>query len=445
MSAKQANVDWATVLKLFAGGALTGAGIGAGTNYLRQLQSLQEQANSEHDTSKDDDVVYLNLPANRLSPPMPKMAAANSASTFALGGLGAATGLYLSYNAVRDIFQKARHRQLQKELDRSQQIYLTGLNNSALQKNASQFNLLSQGVGSAYLVALLTALGSAVATNKILQKKFPPIESPMRGKPRKIVLRSVDPAGTPVTPDEVATPPAVTPDAVEGVLRTHLGNPKAASASGFSDLISAMAVGRQEECKHVLRTAGINGLFSAIKGARFVKSSSLNKNLAISSYVLDPLLSAALNPVLASEFYDQANGLCKLAAYIPPRFQEELVKLSESAVQNVRAGTFGKITSRVKGASALMDTLKGKPFEEVALQQGLSSLLQPNNQQMDQTNQTEQPEEEKGDNPADATNVAFSHDSPEDPHHPEFEIGDDQALAFLHQYGHLIDNALQKA
>jgi len=86
---KQAVIDWPTVLKLMGGGAMLGTGIGAGSSLVNYLSNLNAKAKAKQDTSRDDDVLYLDLPSKPL-PAVPgvKQAASGSPATFAFGGLG---------------------------------------------------------------------------------------------------------------------------------------------------------------------------------------------------------------------------------------------------------------------------------------------------------------------------------------------------------------------
>jgi len=157
MNTKQAAVDWPTVLKLMGGGALLGGGTAAGATLVNYLSNLNQKAKRKADTARDDDILYLNLPAKRASD-------ANSSATLGFGGIGSLLGAVLAYKAVRGVYGNMRRKQLQKELDAAQNTYLGGLSQSA-QMDKSAANRL---VGGAYVAGLLTILGSAIMANKVL-------------------------------------------------------------------------------------------------------------------------------------------------------------------------------------------------------------------------------------------------------------------------------------
>lgn len=437
---KEAAIDWPTVLKLFGGGALTGAGVGAGTSLVRYLQSMNETANQE----KDDDVLYIDLPkknqpmANRRAVSAPKWASANNVGTFAAGTTAGLLGTFLAYKAVRDAYQRSRKEQLQKELDQAHHLYLGGLGESSeLQKSASQFGLLTKGVGMGYLALLASALGSGVVANRMLQKFFPPIERPGGDRPRKIVIRSQNP-----DQDMVEEPEGgVTPDAAEHLLRTSLANPKTASVDGgFADLIAAAAQGRCDEIRDNLSSLGVNFMFDAVKGARHEKTSSVNLNLAMSWASLDPMVSSAIQPLLAAEFHDMSPGLFKLASYVPRVYRNDLVGVVEAATRDVRQATFSKIARYVpsiKSAGAAGAVIASDLLEYLLLSQGLKNTMNDNQGTVQGHNRS-----------PNHISTPASKDSPDMSLHnkglPDYDIKDEDAQQFAQKYGPSIDKAVQR-
>jgi hypothetical protein len=436
---KQATIDWPTVLKLFGGGALTGAGLGAGTSLVRYLQSLNETANQE----KDDDVLYIDLPkknqpmANRRMQSAPKWASANTVGTFAMGTTAGLLGTFLAYKAVRDAYQRSRKEQLQKELDAAHHLYLGNLGTSSeLQKAASQFGLLTKGVGMGYLALLASALGSGVVANRMLQKFFPPIQRPGGDRPRKVIIRSEDP-----DQDVVEEPDGgVTPDATEHLVRTSLANPKAASVDGgLADLIAAAAQGRCDEIRENV-SIGVDFMFDAVKGARHEKTSSVNRNLAITWVSTDPLVSEAIQPVLAAEFHDMSPGLFKMASYVPREYHNSLVGVVESATQEVRRSIYSKLATHipaVKSAGAAGAVIASDLLEYLLLSQGLKNTMSENQGSVQGHNR--QPNH---------IATPMSKDSPNMADHnkglPDYQIEDADAQQFAQKYGPSIDNAMQR-
>lgn len=438
MITKRADVDWPTVANMFAGGALTGAGVGATTSFLRYLQSLQEQAAKAQDTSYDDDVLYLNLPRHRGStaPGYPRIKQAfvggdpsNSAATFAMSGLGGLLGGYLSYNLIRNRYHKMRQKQLQKELDQAQNLYLGGLNTHAeFGKSAGQFSGVSKVFGAGYLATLLTALGSAVIANRILQKQFPAIKSPNRDKPRKIVVRSVGSPG-----QEVIDGP-VSPDAVENLARMNMAT-KTASTLDFRNVVAAAAQGRVEEIKD-LAGYGLDCLFDGVKGASERKSSAFRRNLAVNWVVADSQMRTALAPTLASNIHDMSPDFYWKAAKVPDSFKESLVGLAVSGTRQARKETYRSVLGGLKSASSI----SGVPaVDSMLLAHALQSMLGSEDNE-------QQPGTEEDPNSRNLSGVPTSQDSPDmlGKNGADLEAEDEYARDFLSQNGDLIDQAMSK-
>jgi len=346
---KQAVIDWPTVLKLMGGGALLGTGIGAGSSLVNYLSNLNAKAKAKQDTSRDDDVLYLDLPAK---PGMPglKQAASGSPATFAFGGLGTMLGAYLAYNAVRGAYSNVRRKQLQKDLDAAQHSYLGGLDQSAqMAKAAAAFSGVNKVVGSGYLAGLLTILGSAVLANKVLQKQFP--DRPQRSphQPRKIVIRTMRGDGI---DKEVPAAGGMTPDATEGLTRLNLANTKSASW-GLTDLVAHAAIGGCQSFKKNLQELGLDNALELIKGASDREVSPLAENLAISWIAHDPLVSTAIAPYLAAQLFEDSPTFAKAATCLAnsPDVDEgeleDLIGLTEVVAQTTREACFAPIMSRL--------------------------------------------------------------------------------------------------
>jgi hypothetical protein len=450
MSNKQAGIDLPTILKLFTGGALLGGGLGVGTSLYRRLQALQEEADRANNTSFDDNTLYLDLPRPAGAPGTKRADDASSAGTFALGGLGAASGLYAAYNLVRGLYAKAEKKRLQRQLDEAQRVYLGNLGQQVeLQKGAAQFSLMTKGVGSAYLAGLLTALGSAVATNHILKKQFPAHAAPERNRPKKLVLRTVERPDDPQAEvAQVEPTDQMSPEAVEAVLQSHLGSGKQAAHSGFADLVAAVAQGRAAEVKETLiKFAGcakaqpqgpgeLDLLFALVKGAAQTPVSALAQELAVNWLVHDPLVSRALAPTLAAEYYEMSPGWCKLAAHQAPGVQAALLRLAETVTQARRVETFAPVLARLpswKEAAALLGDM-GEPLQQLVLADNLKNLLAPPGPEKEETESGPRPDEVNGE----------SGKTSPDPSRPRLEIQDAAAQQVASRISPLLDNVLRR-
>lgn len=374
-NSKQAGVDWPSVLKMLAGGAFVGSGIGAGTSYLNQLGNLKEDAAPEQD---DKNTLYINLPGKQTQVPPAKgtkkrASDENSAMTYALGGVGAIAGTYMAYNVIRNAYQNSRKRQLQKELDQAHQVYMGKLGDQAsLEKGASQFPMLSKGVGMAYMALLAAGVGSGIVANKILDKQMPPIEEPNRFEPKRIVIRTKnDQDGG--EDKEASIDVEIGPDEIEGLLRYHLEDAKRASISGFNDLVSAAAQGR---CQDVHDNIGdLDTLFNMVKGAGLEVVDPWKRNLAITWLSTEPEISETLAPVLAAEFADACPGLFKMASHTEPRVHKALVGLVKAAVSQTRRAVHQTVWSQVKMAETMFDRFIPAPAENLLLANSLREML----------------------------------------------------------------------
>ena len=370
MTTKQAGVDWPSVLKMLAGGAFVGTGIGAGTSLINQLGNLRQESAPE---PEDKNTLYLNLPprpAPAKSRRIKNASDQNSAATFALSGAGAIAGTYMAYNVIRNAYQNARKRQLAKELDSAHNVYLGKLSDSAeLGKSASQFPALSRGVGAAYLALLLTGVGSGIVANKVLNKQFPTIKEPERFGPKRIVIRSK-------APDDDTSPgedKEANTDEIEGLLRYHMADEKRAAVSGFADLVAAAAQGRCQEIQDNIED--VDTLMDLVKGASYDSVDPWKKNLAITWLAADPEISETLAPVLASEFADSCPGLFKLACYITPKVGRKLTGLVKAAVAQTRQAVYVDTWKHVKKAETMFDRFIPEPAENLLLANFLKEML----------------------------------------------------------------------
>ena len=451
MSTKKSAVDWPTVLKLMGGGAALGGGIGAASTLVKYLKGMNDKAKAKQDTSRDDDVLYLDLPAP-VSQRGIKRAAEDkgSSGTLALGSLGSMVGAYLAYNAVRGAYSKMKRKQLQGELDTAQHAYLGGLGRQVdFSKAASQFSGVNKVVGGGYLAGLLTILGSAVLANKLLQKQFPDRAPRNPHQPRKIVIRTMR---NPDAEDQDVPAESLggSPDATENLMRLNLANTKSAASWGLTDLMAAAAQGRCQEIKRACVDAGADAAFDICKGASNNDYSNLQLNLAISWAAHDPIVSQMIEPYLAAQLVHDSPTFAKAASVLmdDPTFDrgllEDLVGLTEVVNREIREQSFEPVTSQLDMTKAAMfrgrgHGMLGNPIgDKLMAADALSSLLDrmsgPDNEAR----------ESRGN-----TNAPVSRDSEEVTRKPRrkvrpptFRAEDDAAKGFLEQNRDVIDQAL---
>lgn len=421
MSTKQAAIDWKTVATLFGGGALVGAGAGAVTSYIRHLDALKREAQAQRDTSQDDDVLYINVNGK------PKQASDDSASgaTFATGTLGSMLGAWLAYNGVRGRYNAQRKQDLQQQLDEAQRLYVDKLQTSN-PKQAS-FPALSVGSGTVGLATLLTMLGTAAVANRALTKQFPTTKSPDRNRPKRIVLQRTPKETT--VPEEVVEelPEKNSPDAKESMLRFALRSETKESAYNWSDVVSAVAQGRGPELDNLCSQGFTDAIFDVCRGASQLKTSNVNRQLALSWLAHDPKLATALEPYMAASVLDATtNSFAKLASGLSPEMEFHAVKLAEAASQVDRAWLLRGIEPLNQwNKQALMET-------EMATAKALQGLLQDNQPTAPEADELE-PLRDQG------SIVGKSQDSKDQ---PTLEVRDEEAKAFLAKYGPQLQAAL---
>lgn len=361
---KQA-VDWGTVAKLFGGGALLGGGAGAVTSYLRHMEALKHDLAKQTDTSEDDDVLYVELPADR----MKKKAAQDetSGATFALGSLGALLGAMAAYNGVRRFYNGNRKKDLQAQLDAAQHLHVDKLQEVA-GKQAS-FPALSVASGTVGLTALLTALGTAAVANRTLNKQFPVVRPPDRDKPRRVVLRQKPAeAAEAEVPDEVPPEAAadVTPDGREAMLRAVLQTPNKSAAYNWSDVVAAVAQGRGPEIEQLCMAGMPTAVFDVCQGASQVKTANVDNHLAVAWLAREPMVARALEPAMAAAVSELGGSdLIKFAASLDPQVEQQLVKLAELGAQAVRCVSFRKVTLPAVKEAMVDDLLAARMLQKM--------------------------------------------------------------------------------
>lgn len=336
---------------LIGGAALGGSGALL-TSLLNYMKTLKEQAPLEAER-EDDDTLYVNVPK---SPLAKKAAQGAGASDLAAGGLALTGGLMAtlgSYAAVRKAYQAVKRKQLQEQLDQSQQIFLDQAAQEAeqskragvLQPQAGKpMGLAELGWSSPVAFALLSAIAAGALTNKALDKTFPQVKKPTNPGPKRVVVRKAPPA--PVEeeePEKVAFDKFPEQDhmdnGVEYLIHLAMGS-KSASESDLVDIVHAVAQGRKDEFVQNMMQFGFDTAMDTIKGASENKLSTIERQLAAGICVK----SAALNPVVtllaAAEYADMAPRFTSIASLQNKEAQETLCKIASAIGAINRAEVF---------------------------------------------------------------------------------------------------------
>lgn len=350
------SADKQQVARALVSGGLIGGGVGLITSLVNHLKTMDRRAQAASATDGDDDVIYINVPKR------PGVKAASDddnqvspvGTTLALAGLPVAA---IGTNAlVRKIYGKLRRKQLQAELDAAQQLYIDDL----AQKSASDSGRGLVGGGGAVMAipaaALLVALTSGVLSHKVLDKQFPAVQSPRKNRPRRMVIREVEPTATPdggMIKEQSAQEDMA--DAYEHLIRTVISHPDSGAASGLLDLVKAAAAGRTEE---ILRASddSMETVFEVVKGA--ADTTDFRKDLAIAWLAREPELMPSVVKLAAAEYREVAPVFCAMAACLDDEGQEAAVKAAADFCRVYRFDKYaqGRDLSHlehVKAASAL--------------------------------------------------------------------------------------------
>jgi hypothetical protein len=222
-----------------------------------------------------------------------------------------------------------------------------------------------------------------------------------------------------------------------------LGNPKVASASGLADLVCAVAQGRGPEIKELLTeyagTPGaVNFMFDTVKGASLVKTSALNKNLAITWLMTDPILSTVVEPLSAAEYYGWVPH-CKVASFIDPEWQDDLVALTEGVVQETRRAMYAPLIDAMpeglrKMASSL-GPLRSPIMQKIVVADTLNRLLLGNQSHQNEAGTSANVSDDS------AANAVPGFEA----NRPTIEAEGTEANKFLNSNKDVVDDALSRA
>lgn len=371
----------ARILKYITVGGLGGATVGGGVGLLNLLSDLSEKA-KEQESSKDDDILYVELPPGIENPEKfirlqnNKKAQVSEDSDDAqyaegdVSSLEAALALLLglgaagvTYKGTRSFLQYRKKKEKQKELDRAQRAYFAELhkkNNPDEYKVASLTKESDGPLGTtAWLAALAAVLASGVGTYTLLDKHYPAVETdePKNLKPKKIVYtipkekNKDNGEGDKIDPDDDSQPSRSETDKIacmvsdakikEFLLRDILNNEKQASESQLADLVNAIALGKSEELKYT----PIHEMFE--KSSEYKESADeTKKDLAVSYLCNDGYYGEVLAPLLISETLESKPIIVKSAEHLDEDSQRIGLMFLNGMVEDCRVETMCKIAGK---------------------------------------------------------------------------------------------------
>ena len=233
---KNADIDWDKVKKYLAAGLLMGGGAGLGTSLASHLINLRRELDRGNKPSPDTIKIHLppkqadhatehvpspdwegSVPAEMASDLIAsegrdkhhliknpffqtriKEASINKSAdprTMALSIIAAILGGTGGYTGVRSVYQGARKKELQSELENAQNVYLQrmGEKSSAFGRK-KDFSMTDKLVGIPMAAWLLGALGSGMVTNRLLGQ----IVEESRPRMQTLQPKKVEVVNTPV-------------------------------------------------------------------------------------------------------------------------------------------------------------------------------------------------------------------------------------------------------
>lgn len=332
------------LMKLLVGGAAAGGAAGLLTSYGNQIKTLKDRA----DEAVEDP--YIEIP----KPPVPgvKMAASDSphvdrppgltALSLALPALGIPA--IFTYAAARKAWQNSKKKELEKDLENSQEAYLDAITKGAAAKTPQE--KLMDPEGRSILspeawgmlaggVIPLSTLAAAFMTNKVLDKSFPKAKQ----KPRRMlrIRRQAEQLPGDVHDSEAAEEDGYEKeaayyelddtDAVEFLVRTVLGNPKIAAESQLPKLL----LRGSEDYNRTSNTfmfRGVDEGFNHVKSASGSWADELDRAAGIHLMVKSAAMGPTVALLAAAEFANAHPALCDQARQIDPRVGEELEKFA---------------------------------------------------------------------------------------------------------------------
>lgn len=345
--------DLELIKNYLLGGAALGAGAGAGTALLNQLNELKREASEASTPRKDVLKLTLRTPQSREASEQEKMASMMRGPLAIVGGLLAAGG---GYAGVRALHQYMKKRELQKQLDEAQNGYIDVLDTEA---GATKQAAAEAAAGAArkgmqpaeamwsvpLSAALLLGLASGVVTNQTLKHNFPDRQPASRLLPRRVVVERQDDA------DPEAEETAITPIDKNATAMFFATTAELCPLnSDVADAIKAAAAGRYVEMTKVANQFGTEMMLDSVKGAASYVVPPVREKLATQLLAEDETIAPSLRLVAAAEFLDHGSNFLKLARALPVSLQAALVKYAAEfyAQQVIEGVTIPALTAAVE-------------------------------------------------------------------------------------------------
>ena len=365
--------DTSNALRYLLGGALTGGGVAALYNYIKDFQAQAEENEDDDDEVSGPSVNLVGLD---------KASSENygdGAADKLLRWGGAGLGLGLGYVGVKEIYDRIKEKRLNQELEDAQSDYMESLHSKRESEQNKYASLSKEAIVDTTLATsggllLALALASGVITNKALGDAFPAVKPQGKGgdlggrpvaikrRKRSDPMANESPAEKTVLDDNGNEVKTVSSDKssdarddaeeVGNLIRMTTADDAISKKAGFEDLINAVAMGRSEEIKDSI-PYGVNQVFQIVKGAGLEQVSPLSRELAIEVIASDPMMKEAFAPVFASEYYEMSPYIVESAMKCDSDTKETLLKVARHFNAEYRKSVFSTNNDLLESYSAL--------------------------------------------------------------------------------------------
>jgi len=202
--------------KYMLGGAAIGGSAALATSLMNYLNTLKQQGDAANDTSEDDDTLFLTLRnKNQNAPNVIKGTGTRKMASIG-GGLaltGGALATLGTYSLVRQLYQKYKKKQLQSELDDSQQQFFdTVSQEGAAMKRGSEKSAIVEREGDEWLLYTKDksrVLGRHKTPRAAYSQEYAITKSQEREAEKKAAMNPAD-TGKPMGMTEMLTSTPVT-------------------------------------------------------------------------------------------------------------------------------------------------------------------------------------------------------------------------------------------
>lgn len=357
---------------LLIGGSAIGGGIGllqSGANY---IEHLNQRARAKDKRYKDDDTLFLTVPAEK-----------QASLGLGLGLAGGALATLATNALVKRLYQELVKRpELQAELDEAQRRHLQTAEMEAAQKQAAEGKPVSTVETLTSLpvaLSLLTALASGALTYSALNKTFPGVGKPINPRPRRVkVLRQSAQAEEPAQEVERL----VAEEEARDNLRDGASQMKEASlpsdfesgawdklahmvlAAGgdtdVSDWVYGAASGRLQELEETVLNHGFDAACDMFKGASESPVSDNAIDLAVTYFTKSAALGPVFQLMVSAEICEKMPSFFKMAGALNPEDVNDLIGWLSATGCAERAARLMPVIADVQPVKEASDTPKSQ-------------------------------------------------------------------------------------